>query len=79
MLNATLKHHLERYLHFTEYAEIIEKLVLNLYVDGSTNTFNQVEDVIHFYEKSKIALTDASFNIGKWATNSKKILNFIDS
>ena len=79
LLNATIKHHLEKYLHLTEFTEIIQKLILNLYVDDSTNTFNRVEDAIQFYKKSKIALTDASFNLRKWATNSKKIQNFIDN
>ena len=79
LLNATIKHHLEKYLHLTEFTEIIQKLILNLYVDDSTNTFNRVEDAIQFYKKSKIALTDASFNLRKWATNSKKIQTFIDN
>ena len=55
---------MKKYLHLTEL---------------NTNTFNRVEDAIQFYKKSKIALTDASFNLRKWATNSKKIQNFIDN
>ena len=43
------------------------------------NTFNRVEDAIQFYKKSKITLADASFNLRKWVTNSKKIQNFIDN
>ena len=43
------------------------------------DTFNRVEDAIQFYEKSKIAPADASFNFRKWATNSKKIQNLIDN
>ena len=48
LLNATIKHHLGKYLHLTEFTEIIQKLILNLYVDDSTNTFNRVEDAIQF-------------------------------
>ena len=70
---------MEKYLHLAEFTEIIQKLILNLYVDDFTNTFNRVEDAIQFYKKSKIALADASFNLRKWATNSKKIQNFIDN
>ena len=55
---------MKKYLHLTEL---------------NTNTFNRVEDAIQFYKKSKIALTDASFNLRKWATNSKKIQTFIDN
>ena len=63
---------------FVVFVIFIQKLILILYVDHSTNTFNRVEDVIQFYEKSKIALADASFNLRKWPTNSKKIQNFIE-
>ena len=77
LLNTTIKHHLEKYLHFTEFTEVIQKLILNLFVDDSTNTFNRVEESIQFYKKSKIAPVDATFNLRKWAANSKKIQNFI--
>ena len=73
LLNVALIHHLEKYLHLTEFKESIQKLILNLYVNDSTNTFNRVENAIQFYEKSKIALADACFNLRKWATNSKNI------
>ena len=78
LLDATIKHHLEKYLHLTEFKEIIQKLILNLYVDDSTNPYNGVEDAIQFHEKSKIALADASFYLRKWTANSKKIQNFIN-
>ena len=66
-------------LQLKPFTEIIQKLILNLYVDDSTNTFNRVEDAIEFYKKSNSALADANFNLRKWATNSKKIQNFIDN
>ena len=50
-----------------------------IYADNSTNTFNRVEDSIQFYEKSKTALADASFDLRKWATNSEKIQSLIDN
>ena len=70
---------MEKYLHLAEFTEIIQKLILNLYVDDFTNTFNRVEDAIQFYKKSKIALADVSFNLRKWAMNRKKIQHFIDN
>ena len=48
LINPTIKHRLKKYLHLTEFKEIIQKLILNLYVDDSTNTFNRVEDAIQF-------------------------------
>ena len=54
LLSATIKHHLEKYLHLAEFTKIIQKLILNLYVDDSTNTFNRVEDAIQFYKNRKL-------------------------
>ena len=69
---------MEKYLHLTEFKEIIQKLILNLYVDDSTNAFNGVEDAIQFHEKSKIVLVDASLYLRKWTASSIKIQNFIN-
>ena len=60
LLNATTKNHLDKYLPRADYQNVIEKLILNLYVDNSTNTFNLVEEETQFYKKSKSVLTDAN-------------------
>lgn len=55
LLNATIKHHSEKYLPSADYRNVIEKLI-NLYVDDSTNTVDLIEDAIQFSKKSKSAL-----------------------
>ena len=80
-LFVTTKHHLTKDLHLTEFQKIIKKLIINLYVDNFTNRFNRVLDAIQFCDQSKIVITDATFILRKWVTNSKrlKILLIINS
>lgn len=77
LLNATLKVHLEKYLELPDYRDIIEKLLLNLYVDDSTNTFDNFDDAVEFYNKATAVLGDASFDLRKWATNNPDLRNII--
>ena len=62
--------------HFTD---VVKKLILNLYVDDSTNSFDTVETVMEFYEESRSCLKEANFDLRKWAANSFELKNFIDS
>ena len=78
LLNATVKCHLEKYLTLLEFKRFIEKLILNLYVDDSTNSFNNISEAVEFYKKSTDALAEASFDLRKWATNSKEIQDVIN-
>ena len=70
LLNGTIKHHLEKYMLNPHFTEIIKKLIMNLYVDDSTNSFDKLQTAIQFYEKSKAWLKDANFELQKWATNN---------
>ena len=54
-------------------------MILNLYVDDSTNSFGTVEIAMEFYEKPKPCLNEANFDLLKWATNSFELKTFIDS
>ena len=55
---------------YTNFTEIIKKLIMNLCVDDSTNSFDKLQTAIEFYEKSKACLKDANFEWRKWATNN---------
>ena len=70
LLNGTVKYHLGKYLPKPNFTEIIKRLILNLYVDDSTNSFDKVQQAIEFYEKSKSCLRDANFDLRKWASNN---------
>ena len=54
-------------------------MILNLYVDDSTNSFGTVEIAMEFYEEPKPCLNEANFDLLKWATNSFELKTFIDS
>ena len=79
LLNVTIKIHIWKYLPAPHYTNVVKKLILNLYVDDSTNSFDTVETAMEFYEKSKSCLKEANFNLRKWVTNSFELKKFIDS
>ena len=77
LLNGTLKVHLEKFIPIESYPKFIQQLLLNLYVDDLSNSFNNVEDSFKFYEVSKKCLAEASFKLQKWATNIDELAKLI--
>ena len=65
LLNGTIKIHVSKYLPVPHYTDVVKKLILNLYVDDSTNSFDTVETAKEFYEKAKSCLKEASFDLRK--------------
>ena len=61
LLNGTMKVHLEKYLPLPDQTEFIKQLILNLYVEDLSNSFNTVDESSKFYEISKLCLNDANF------------------
>ena len=78
LLNAAVKLHLEKVLSIDSFKKFIEKLLLNLHVDDFNNSFDNIKDVIKFYEVSKKYLTDANFILHKWATNCEELRDFVN-
>ena len=78
LLNATLQHHLSKYLPIADISVYIEKLMRDLYVDDSTNSFDEVHECQRFFEISKACLAVASFNLRKWATDNSYLRNGIN-
>ena len=79
LLNGTIKIHVSKYLPVSHYTDIVKKLIFNLYVDDSTNSFDTIETAIEFYEKSKSCLKEGNFELRKWTKNSFELKKFIDS
>ena len=48
LIIATLQHHLSKYLSIADITFYIEKLMRDLYVDDSTNSFDEVHDFSKF-------------------------------
>ena len=78
LLNGTVRVDLEKYLPLRDYTEIVRQLLLNLYVDDTSNSFNSTEQSFNFYKISKTCLLDANFQLRKWATNVKTLQKLID-
>ena len=71
LLNGTVRLHLEKYLPLTDYTETVRQLLLNLYVDDISNSFNSIEQSFDFYKISENCLLGANFQLRKWATKDK--------
>ena len=53
LLHGTIRVHLEKYLPLRDYTEIVRQLLLNLYVDDTSNSFNSIEQSLKFYKIPK--------------------------
>ena len=51
---------------------------MNLYVDNSTSSFDNLQIAIEFYKKPKACLKDENFELWKWATNNCDMQKYID-
>ena len=51
----------------------------DLYVDDSTNSFDEVHECQRFFEISKACLAAANINLRKWATNNSDLRNVINN
>ena len=58
--------------------KFIETLLINLYVDDSTNSFNNIKEAFKFHEVSKNVLKEASFELRKWASNNPELTDMIN-
>ena len=79
LLSRTIKAHLEKYLKFDDIKLYIEKLLRNLYVDDSVNSFDSINDCITFYNVAKSSLIDAGFELRKWKFNDLRLNEYIKS
>ena len=77
LLNATLRHHLGKYLG-SELKELVQKVLEDLYVDDLVSGSESVEQGKFLFEKSKKVMSDAGFELRKWVTNDPKLsLHFL--
>ena len=76
LLNATIKHHLERYLN--DAKNFAEKFLNDLYVDDSTSGFFNVKEAYDFYLNAKRIMKEGSFELRKWASNSVERMDKIN-
>ena len=77
LLNATLKHHIEKYA--IGFPEICSKLMSSLYVDDVNAGGNTVDETFELYQQSKRIMKEGNFNLRKWHSSSSELLKKIAS
>ena len=77
LLNATIRHHLNKYLQNEK--EFVEKILEELYVDDVTSGTENIEKGKEFYNKAKFMCLEAGFDLRKWTTNNNELQNYFDS
>ena len=69
LLNGTLKSHLRKFLKDKSIIKYIERLLRDLYVDDSINSFDELSECVEFHKIAKSTLADGGFELHKWKTN----------
>ena len=76
LLTGTIHSHLKKYEE--EDRETIKEIKESLYVDDLTSGAENEEKGLELYRKSKQIFQDAGFNLRKWTSNSKGLLDRIE-
>ena len=71
VLGATRRHHLDQQPE--EFAEMVQELRSNTYVDNLMKTGAQVEEMKKFKDETTHILEDAKFTVHKWESNIKEL------
>ena len=70
LLNGTIRHHLSKYLSCDQ--QFVKRFLEDLYVDDVTSGTKTIKQGKEFYEKPKLILSEAGFDLRKWVTNDSK-------
>ena len=71
ILHATLRHHLNKYLH--EDPKFVEEVLRSLYVDDYASGAESVSHALELSKKIKCRLASGGFNMRKWVSISTKL------
>ena len=77
MLNATLKHHLDKYIE--KGSEIVARIREDLYVDDLVSGGDSVKTAKDLYDISTAIMLEAGFDLRKWATNDLELREYISA
>ena len=77
LLNATIKHHVEKYL--ISHSELVKILMESIYVDDVVFVADMEDNAYTLYTSSKEILSHGSFNLRKFVTNSPSLQKLIDA
>ena len=77
LLNATIKHHLERYAE--SHPEVVKSLTQSIYVDDVVCGADRELDAYTLYTSSREILSHGCFNLRKFTTNVPSLQALVDS
>jgi hypothetical protein len=72
LLNGTIQHHVAKYA--TEDPQFAQDMLSSLYVDDFNGGKSNVSEAADLYRKAKSRMEDGNFNLRKWNSNSKELL-----
>jgi len=75
-LNATIKHHIEKYKD--NEPAFVEAFIRSIYVDHVTFRANDDNEAFDIYTKAKKILVDGGFNLRKFVSNSEELQQRIE-
>jgi len=75
LLNATLGHHMSKYA--LSDPEFVKKFLEALYVDDLSTGDRHVGETYQLFLKSKLRILEAGFNMRKWSSSSKELIEKI--
>lgn len=78
LLNATIRHHLSKYL-VTLLKELIEKMLDDLYVDDLVSGCDSSDQGKTYYKNVKSVMSGAGFVLRKWVTNDSELSSYFAS
>jgi len=79
LLNATVRHHLSKFVDIAILKEIVEKVMEDLYVDDLISGCDSIEEGKLFYKKIKGVMSGAGFILRKWISNNTELSTYITS
>ena len=71
LLNATLRHHLDKYKE--DDPDFVEKIKSSLYIDDLVSGSSTVKEAFAMFTKVKSRLQEAGFHMHKWKTNNSQL------
>ena len=77
LLNGTVHVHMNRYIDVNK--PLVDKFLQDLYMDDSISGKQNIDDAFEFYLFAKTSMLEASFELRKWNSNSKELLDAISS
>ena len=75
LLNGTVKTHAEKYDKVDP--EFSKKVLRHFYVDDFNSGVNSVNEGVDLYKKMKLRFQEGNFNIRKWRSNNKQLIEII--